>query len=494
MVSLQALTADEGLGLRLSASTRGAVGDIRGHHVTDLDHPGRYLLPGDLVLTNGLWLDRREAAQWVADVASAGAAAIAFGLTDDLPQLPEDLERACADRGLPLVVVPSHLSFSTVIERFEALRPDLARAQLGRLRQLQQRLAGLTTHRDLLSLIQRETGVTCWVVGPGGRVAAGRPEPTDSGFRTAASRAARLGRIAESADAACTSFPIDHRGGSSFALVVGRRLADIPDDARLVIETVMPAMLIETAERRARDGMRGAHLSGLLEQVWAGGIGRHGYDTGLAGVDLDPHGPITVVASGNAPDILADAIDGIGDRCVCARFADVDVFVAEGDRPDLIDAAADLIAEAGVSAILGWGGVARGPDTLRGVLATALLACRIARARPPGDQVVRRPGGASYQALLESVDDRIRTAFATSLLAPLRAWDRDHGADLLVTLRALVDSNGKWRQAARELHIHHNTLRYRAERIRLLTGRDIDDPHGRIDFALALAIEPPGGT
>jgi DNA-binding PucR family transcriptional regulator len=72
----------------------------------------------------------------------------------------------------------------------------------------------------------------------------------------------------------------------------------------------------------------------------------------------------------------------------------------------------------------------------------------------------------------------------------LEAWDAEHGADLLPTLRAFLDNDGKWRQTARALHIHHNTLKYRAERICALTGRDLDGLRGRIDFALALAVTP----
>ena len=41
---------------------------------------------------------------------------------------------------------------------------------------------------------------------------------------------------------------------------------------------------------------------------------------------------------------------------------------------------------------------------------------------------------------------------------------------------------------AAQLHIHHNTLRYRIGRIATLSGRDAETTAGRVDFALALAI------
>src|SRR5690349_16719280 len=88
-VTLQALVGDRRLGLRLVVPAADAALVIRGHHVTDLDQPARYLLPGELLLTNGLWLHRRPAAEWIAEVKSAGVAVLAFGLTDDWPTVPE---------------------------------------------------------------------------------------------------------------------------------------------------------------------------------------------------------------------------------------------------------------------------------------------------------------------------------------------------------------------------------------------------------------------
>ena len=41
---------------------------------------------------------------------------------------------------------------------------------------------------------------------------------------------------------------------------------------------------------------------------------------------------------------------------------------------------------------------------------------------------------------------------------------------------------------AAQLHIHHNTLRYRIGRVAALSGRDAETTGGRVDFALALAI------
>lgn len=95
-ITLQALVRGGRMGLRFAVRPADAAAAIRGYHVTDLEHPARYLLPGELLLTNGLWLRRREATDWIAEVKAAGVVALAFGLTDERPGLPDSVQRSCA--------------------------------------------------------------------------------------------------------------------------------------------------------------------------------------------------------------------------------------------------------------------------------------------------------------------------------------------------------------------------------------------------------------
>jgi purine catabolism regulator len=79
-LTVRTLAEDPALGLRLLAGAAAADRPVQGAHTTDLDRPARYLLPGELVLTNGLWTEHVDGAAWAAEVATAGAAAIGFGL------------------------------------------------------------------------------------------------------------------------------------------------------------------------------------------------------------------------------------------------------------------------------------------------------------------------------------------------------------------------------------------------------------------------------
>jgi DNA-binding PucR family transcriptional regulator len=98
--------------------------------------------------------------------------------------------------------------------------------------------------------------------------------------------------------------------------------------------------------------------------------------------------------------------------------------------------------------------------------------------------------------------------FAEEWLGPLIAYDRAHRADLVRTLAVYLEAGGNQANAAEVLFIHVSTLKYRVQRIREISGRDLSDPGVRFHLLLATkvlrALEvlgeagaapcPPGGT
>src|SRR5215218_11181237 len=194
--TVRMLADDPALGLRLLAGARAADRAVAGAHTTDLDQPARYLLPDELVLTNGLWTDHVDGATWAADVAAAGAAAIGFGLADHHPAVPDDLRAACEELGLPLLEVPEDLSFSMIAAAaVEGRDPSGLRLQLSRTRRLLQRLGAGGGHAALLDFLRHETRLPAWLVGPGGRVIDAGPSEPDPELARQAARAARRGEL-----------------------------------------------------------------------------------------------------------------------------------------------------------------------------------------------------------------------------------------------------------------------------------------------------------
>ena len=73
-------------------------------------------------------------------------------------------------------------------------------------------------------------------------------------------------------------------------------------------------------------------------------------------------------------------------------------------------------------------------------------------------------------------------------LEPLLSYDARRNARLVNTLRTFLDTNGNYRETARLMHVHHNTVRYRISQIYTLTRREILNPRLRLQYQLALAL------
>jgi sugar diacid utilization regulator len=78
----------------------------------------------------------------------------------------------------------------------------------------------------------------------------------------------------------------------------------------------------------------------------------------------------------------------------------------------------------------------------------------------------------------------IRAGDVLGPLAELTAHDDEHGTMLAATLAAWLDHPGDPKAAARELHVHPNTLRYRMQRLPL--DADLTDPETRLALRLQL--------
>lgn len=70
----------------------------------------------------------------------------------------------------------------------------------------------------------------------------------------------------------------------------------------------------------------------------------------------------------------------------------------------------------------------------------------------------------------------------------LRQSSQELSFDAVETVEAYLESSGNVRSAARALHVHVNTLRYRLERIAALSGLDLDDAGSRFEVQLALRL------
>jgi purine catabolism regulator len=91
-------------------------------------------------------------------------------------------------------------------------------------------------------------------------------------------------------------------------------------------------------------------------------------------------------------------------------------------------------------------------------------------------------------ALKERNLDQMRR-FHRDTLGTLVGHDDRKQGDLVRTLNGFFDANGNLAKAASDLDVHRNTLVYRLERIKELTGFDLEDADNRLILHLALKIQ-----
>src|SRR4030081_1246388 len=90
--------------------------------------------------------------------------------------------------------------------------------------------------------------------------------------------------------------------------------------------------------------------------------------------------------------------------------------------------------------------------------------------------------------LLAAVTDERLVDYSRRHLGPLMEHDSTRKGSLVSTLRAYLET-GEQQQAASRLRVHPNTLRYRLDRIREITGLDLEEPETRLNLSVALRVQ-----
>ena len=95
---------------------------------------------------------------------------------------------------------------------------------------------------------------------------------------------------------------------------------------------------------------------------------------------------------------------------------------------------------------------------------------RLRELRPdPVDGFLRRLGEIAGR-------DPDAARWAHALIAELEQEDVERSSGLVATLRAYYANGARVDKTAEVLFLHRNSVRYRLDRVRLLTGLDIDRP------------------
>jgi DNA-binding PucR family transcriptional regulator len=96
--------------------------------------------------------------------------------------------------------------------------------------------------------------------------------------------------------------------------------------------------------------------------------------------------------------------------------------------------------------------------------------------------------GALFEGLASSPDLR---PFC-ELIEVLKVHDRKHNSDLVRTIEVFFATNANASETADRLFLHRNSIPYRLERVRELTGLDLRDHRARLALQLGLLASSDG--
>ena len=534
------------LGLRLLTDIAGMDPAILRVYTTDLPDPSRYLSQGDLVLTGLIWCRTPgDADRFVSALARAGVAALGAG--EALGKVPDEVLQACGRHGVPLLAVPAETSFAAVTEevgrRLSGDRATEMTRVLGRRRLLLSAVADGAGLDAMFRLMSRELGAECWLLTGLGRVIGGTgpslPRPLAlrlacEYLRTDRMPAAEVSVAGEGAG----TYSLYGVGGepriTGWFLACDGSEQDWPHELRESVAELAADVALERARlnaARTGDGKLAEAIVTMLASGGGDGAAPAEIASLMRAAGLPPDGRYLVAAvtaeaarvtGPNAERWRCDLagelawpaaedalVAPLGDEIVVLVRAPGDRAPGEspGESPDGGAPAAHRFAAAirvaqpvvesdrsRIRLAVGVSGPAESVTALPGALHEAGSARRLAALRLAGlggtsaISVVTSDEVASHELLLATVPPSVLRSFRERLLGPLLAYDDQHRAELLPTLREFLACSGSWNACAVRMYVHVNTVRYRIRRIEELTGRDLSCLNDQVDFYLALQI------
>jgi PucR family transcriptional regulator, purine catabolism regulatory protein len=116
----------------------------------------------------------------------------------------------------------------------------------------------------------------------------------------------------------------------------------------------------------------------------------------------------------------------------------------------------------------------------------AMLSVNVVEGEPESSELAFEATG-TYQLLLPYMSDPAELKrFYDDTVRPLLAYDEQYETDLLGTLATFLDCDANVNATAARLITHRHTVRYRFERVRELTGLDVQSTDGREKLSLGL--------
>jgi sugar diacid utilization regulator len=144
-----------------------------------------------------------------------------------------------------------------------------------------------------------------------------------------------------------------------------------------------------------------------------------------------------------------------------------------------------IVSDLGGQCYIGVGGFCARPSELPRSLREAQLALRLQKTLLPGSGACEYPKLGIFRMLAAIPDLTDVDRFVRDWLGSLLDYDERRKAELVHTLTQYLEHGGNYDATAAELSVHKSTLKYRLQRIRELTGLELNDPDVHFNLQLA---------
>jgi hypothetical protein len=134
---------------------------------------------------------------------------------------------------------------------------------------------------------------------------------------------------------------------------------------------------------------------------------------------------------------------------------------------------------------IGVGGAVSDPAAAPRTYREAVLALKMGDQAPAARGVTIFDDLGVFRLLAEVDETASVERFVRTWLGPLLDYDEAKPAELVPTLASFLELGQAYEATSRTLSIHRSTLKYRLQRIREISQRDLSDPDTRFNFQLA---------
>jgi PucR family transcriptional regulator, purine catabolism regulatory protein len=510
-------------GARVLAGASGLDRVVQRLNVMEVPDILPWVKPHELLLTTGYPLRHNPGAlvDLVTELDVRGLAALAIKLHRYLDELPAEMLAEADRRGFPIIEFPDGVGFDDVLNEVLSDMLNRQAAVLARSEEVHRALVSVVLDGggldDLTAELARILGGPVLVTTPEGVVVAAAGDETelarvrggDCFDATGRFRVEDAGRVAPAPHAVVpiVAGRVDHGRIVAFPRV------PMTDADVHGLERAATVAALAITKRLAVAAVEGKYRADFLRDLLTGRVA----ETATAAVHARTFGweidrPVVVVVAeldAAAGDPAAGSPAGSSLRPVPERFAAAWQSFARARDPGaavvsfnqevvaLLGAAHEQVLagldrgelDRGVkeaqSFSLGVSRVAVTPAALPGAYEQARTAVRIGR-RLSGPGARASFDRLGVHRLLSLIPDHGElTRFVDDVLGELAGEQAAYG-DLRHTLHVLLDANCNVAEAARSLHFHYNTLRYRIDKLERMVGPFTSDPALRLDLAVAL--------